>query len=171
MNINDTPQKYGFISKLLHWGIGFLILFQFLKIFERWNEKQNFISSILPPWHGSIGTILMGLILIRILWMIIQWNKRETANFAVKTGHLALYLFMLLAPLSALSLSLSKGRPISVFGLQIIEKGEPMANLAWFGQLHSPIALILIALVIGHAFMAFYHQFKKNGEPVLQKML
>lgn len=171
MQINDTHQQYGIISKILHWSIGILFLFQFLKVFDRWNNKENFITSNIPPWHGSIGVLLMGLVLARIIWLLVQWKNRDHSDKLVTYGHLALYVFMFLAPLSAICLSLSKGRSVGIFGTEIIAKGEALTQVAWFGQLHSPIALSLIVLVLGHVAMSIFHNIRSPEKATVSKML
>lgn len=170
MNIQDKPEKFGWVSKLLHHSIALLILFQFLKFFDDWNNKQNFISQMIKPWHGSVGILILFLVVIRIVWALSQLRNRHTEGIAAKFGHLALYLFMVLAPVSAVCLMLGKGYGLKMFSWQIIEKGYTVVELLPFGKMHGDIATILAILVVGHIGMALYHQFIKK-EKLLQKMM
>lgn len=167
--MKDTPEKYGFISRTLHHIIALLMIFQFLKLFENWNDKQNPISQMLPPWHGSIGAILLIFITIRIIWTLSQIRNRHSESFLAKAGHILLYVFMFFAPVTAICLMLAKGYGVKVFGTSIISSGNAIPSLLPVGELHGPISVTLCVLVIGHVGMALYHQFIKK-EKLLQKM-
>lgn len=164
-----APQKFGVVSRFLHHSIAILMVFQFLRLFNHWNDKQNFISENLPPWHGSVGMILAFLVIFRIVWALSQMKNRHTEGVAAKAGHILLYVMMFLAPFSAIALMLAKGYGLAIFGWQIVEKGVKVESLLSFGQLHSPISVILVALVLGHIAMALFHQFVKK-EKLIQKM-
>lgn len=167
--MKDKPEKYGIVSRMLHHVIALLMIFQFLKLFENWNDKQNPISQMLPPWHGSIGAILLALVAIRIIWALSQIRNRQSESFLAKAGHTLLYVFMFLAPVSAVCLMLGKGYGVKVFGTSIIAGGNAIPSLLPVGTLHGPISITLCVLVVGHVGMALYHQFIKK-EKLLQKM-
>lgn len=165
----DTPEKYGLFTKILHHAIAILMIFQFLKLFEHWNNKENFISSSLPPWHGSIGLILTLLISLRIIWSITQLRNRKVESKVAQIGHIMMYVFMTLTPITALMFMLGKGHAIKFFGNIIIPGGEGIPSLMILGNLHSPISIIFVTLVIGHIAMAIFHRLVKQDN-VFQKM-
>ena len=81
---------------------------------------------------------------------------------------------MIITPITAACFIISKGYPIKVFGLQLIAGGqvmsESMANcVATLGSLHSPFALLMILMVLGHITMAIKHRVQKD--PKLLKMI
>src|SRR3546814_11980422 len=61
----DSKERYGRISRFLHWGMALLIGWQLLKIFDRVADGENWIGQTLVPWHVSIGTLLLLLIAFR----------------------------------------------------------------------------------------------------------
>ena len=66
---------------------------------------------------------------------------------------------------------LGNGYGLTVFGMELVAKGDGIPWLAAFGRaVHSPLAWLLVAMVIGHAGMALVHHFVKR-DGVLRRML
>jgi len=171
--INDSKERYGSVSKWLHWLMGGLILWQFLKFFDRISDGEHWVGQTLVPWHVSIGALLLVLVVVRIVWALSQLKQRPKHDpataFVVKAGHLALYLGMALMPITGVLTMLGNGYGLTVFGVQLAAKGPEIAWAASLGSLHSPVAWITLLLVIGHTGMALLHHFK--GDDVLRRML
>ena len=55
--MNDTPNRYGVISRAFHWLMAVLILLQFMKFFDRISDGEHWIGrpSCRPtaPWASS----------------------------------------------------------------------------------------------------------------------
>lgn len=172
---NDSAQRYGSISRIFHWGMAVLLVWQGLKFFDRINDGEHWVGQTLVPWHVGIGSVLLLLVALRIIWAISQRNNRPVQNPAtaalVKIGHFLLYAGMALLPVTGVMYLVGNGYGWSPFGMQLIAKGpeiEWMANLG--GTLHSPVAWLLLIMVIGHVGIALIHQFvKKDG--TLDRML
>ena len=172
--IHDSEHRYGTVSRLLHWGMGALLLWQMLKFFDRISEGEHWIGQTLVPWHVSIGSVLLLLVVVRIVWAASQRRHRPVQDPAtaglVKAGHVLLYLGMALMPITGLMTMLGKGYGWKAFGVQLVERGAEIPWLAAVGSLHSPIAWALLAMVVGHVGIALVHGLvKKDG--VLQRML
>lgn len=171
--INDSKERYGSVSKWLHWLMGGLILWQFLKFFDRISDGEHWVGQTLVPWHISIGALLLVLVVVRIVWALSQLKQRPQHDpataFVVKAGHLALYLGMAALPITGVLTMIGNGYGLTVFGVQLAAKGPEIAWAASLGSLHSPLAWITLLLVIGHAGMALLHHFK--GDDVLRRML
>ena len=61
-------------------------------------------------------------------------------------------------------------RSWSPFGLQIVAVGPEIPWMAAVGSLHSPIAWVLLIMILAHIAIALFHHFvKKDG--VLRRML
>src|SRR5690554_6177966 len=73
--IVDTKQRYGLVSRLFHWGVALLVLWQVMKIFDRINDGEHWVGQNLVPWHVSIGSLLLVLIVLRIVWALGQHNN------------------------------------------------------------------------------------------------
>lgn len=171
----DSKERYGSVSRWLHWGMAFLIGWQMLKFFDRIADGEHWVGQTLVPWHISIGSLLMLLIVVRILWAASQRKHRPEQDPAtamlVKAGHGLLYLGMLLLPLTGIMTMVGKGYGLKVFGVQLIARGGgEIGWMAGLGSLHSPIAWGLLVMVIGHVGIALLHHFvKKDG--VLRRMV
>ncbi|QIW14886.1 hypothetical protein A4G20_00050 [Pasteurellaceae bacterium RH1A] len=163
----DNRQKYGTVSRFLHWSMA--LCFGFM-LYTGLAGEETFKA--LMPYHKSVGTILMGLLVIRIIWAIANRKNRPPAgNIMVTLGHLALYVLMIAVPVIALIRQYGGARgPLEVFGVNVMdgaaEKIDWMVNLG--GLLHGELAWALFALVGGHIVMAIYHQIK--GEKIINRM-
>ena len=172
--INDSKQRYGSVSKIFHWGMALLIGWQLLKLSDRISDGEHWVGLTLVPWHVSIGTLLLGLIVLRLLWVIKQRRQRPQQNPAtamlVKVGHGLLYAGMLLMPITGILLMLGGGYGLTAFGVEIFVKGEEIAWAASFGSLHSPLAWAVTLLIIGHIGIALVHHFVQR-DGTLTRML
>lgn len=172
--VNDSKERYGSVSKALHWVMALLICWQLLKLGDRIDEGEHWIGQVLVPWHVSIGTLLLLLIVLRLAWIASQRHQRPAHDpataFVVKAGHGLLLLGMLLMPISGMLVMLGGGYGLTAFGVEIFAKGEEIAWAASLGSLHSPIAWALAALILGHAGMALLHHFVHRDD-TLKRML
>lgn len=173
----DTKQRYGTVSRLLHWTMAVLVIWQALKLFDRINDGQHWVGQTLVPWHISVGTLIGVLIVVRIAWALRNLRNRPppaqppTLAMVARAGHIALYVGLVLLPVSGISIMVGNGYGLEAFGLQIVPAGPEIPWLATFGGvLHSPVAWLMVMLVIGHIVMALWHGLvRKDG--VLQRML
>lgn len=170
---SNPPERYDAISRAFHWGMAFLIAWQLLKVFDRIEDGEHWVGQSLVPAHVSIGTLLLVLAVLRIVWAVRQRDQRPaqdpTMARAVRAGHFVLYAAMVLMPITGILYLVGNGHGLGVFGMDLIAKGDEIAWMANLGSLHSPIAWILLALIVGHVGVALYHHFiRKDG--VLQRM-
>jgi len=170
----DTQERYGSISRFFHWGMGLLIIWQLLKFFDRISEGEHWVGQTLVPWHISIGSLLLVLVVLRLIWAAKQKNNRPVQDPAtallVKVGHGLLYAGMLLMPITGLLYMIGNGYGWAPFGIQLIARGDEIPWMASIGSLHSPIAWLLLIMIVGHVGIALLHHFvKKDG--VLRRMV
>ena len=171
----DSKERYGSITRIFHWGMALLIIWQFMKFFDRINDGEHWIGENIVSWHVSIGSLLLVLIVLRLIWAATQKNNRPEQDpstaFLVKAGHGLLYLGMLLLPITGLMIMIGNGYGWNPFGLGLIARGgAEIGWLATLGSAHSLIAWSLLILVLGHAGIALLHHFvKKDG--VVRRML
>lgn len=171
---NDSKERYGSISRIFHWGMAVLIIWQLLKIFDRINDGEHWVGKTLVPWHVSIGTLLLLLVVLRIVWTLKQRGQRPgqtpATAFLVKAGHFLLYVGMLLMPLTGVMIMLGNGYGLKAFDIQLIARGVEFPWMASLGSLHVPIAWILLVLTIGHIGLALIHHcIQKDG--TLRRMI
>jgi cytochrome b561 len=166
MLILNTEERYGAVSKIVHFVVALLIISMLTVGFVMANSKFN---PTLYFFHKSFGVLVLSLVSFRILWTLLN-KKTKIKSKIAKLGHLGLYIFMFLMPISGLLMSLYKGYSVKVFNLftiQSFEVNEALGNL--FNQIHEVSAILLVLLIVGHVFMALFHQFiLKDG--LLKKM-
>jgi len=172
--IKDSTERYGRISIVLHWLMTGLIGWQLLKLGDRIADGEHWIGQTLVPWHVSIGALLLVLIVLRIVWALSQRQHRPRQDPAtallVKAGHGLLYAGMALMPLTGVLTMLGGGHGLTVFGLELLNKGEEIPWASGLGSLHSPLAWGLTILIVGHAGIALIHHFIQRDD-TLRRML
>lgn len=166
--MNDSKERYGSVSKTFHWLMALLIGWQLLKFGDRIAEGEHWVGQTLVPWHISIGTLLLVLIVLRLLWVTTQRHQRPVQNPAtaklVKAGHGLLFAGMLLMPVTGALTMLGGGHGLTAFGMAIFAEGAEVAWAASLGSLHSPLAWGLTALIIGHTAMTLIHHFIQRDD-------
>ena len=159
----QTQPRYGIVARFFHWSMAALILWQFLKFFDRINDGEHWVGENLVPWHVSIGALLLVLVVLRAIWAFKQRGTIPPVNpqFAplVTLGPLMLYAVMLVLPLTGIMIMLGNGYGLSPFGIQLVERGTEISWMATLGSWHSPLAWLLLVLVIGHVGIALVHHF------------
>ena len=100
-------------------------------------------------------------------------NRPAAVSILSRLGHISLYLLLLVIPAVALLRQYGSGRSFEVFGVPVFsgfegEKIEWMIDLG--STFHSTLGWILLALIIGHIGMAFWHKHSAKQENVLPRM-
>lgn len=152
-------------ARALHWLIGLAIvgMIPLGLYFEELPESTDKMRIFFV--HAGIGLVVLGLSVWRVARRIRVGlpsplgSPSPRARRAARVVHGVLLAFTLYAPLTGLLVALGKGYPIAPFGLFTIHDGEPVPFLARLTGLHgAPLVLGLGLLTLGHALMAFKHQ-------------
>jgi cytochrome b561 len=177
IGVSDTPERYGLVSRALHWSMAALFAWQFLGMALDRIAEDSALANFLKATHSPFGFLLFVLVAIRAAWAFRARRARppyETGllGLAARAGHLALYALMIIVPLLALLRSYGSGRGLNAFGLvQIIPSTG--ARIDWMvapaSALHGPLAWALLALIGGHIAMVFVHR-ELLRDNVLAKM-
>ncbi|MFT4097486.1 MAG: cytochrome b [Rhodoblastus sp.] len=158
------PQRYDAVARSLHWASALLIFAAFVMGLT--------IDSLAREWrpaylnaHVLTGVAVVALALARLAWRAGHAvpapppGSSALAILAIKLGHGALYLMMMLVPLIGVATLFARGRGVD-FGL--FQISSPIERTKeWIGpttEIHEVAAYVLIALAIGHAAAAIYHQ-------------
>lgn len=175
MQSSALPQRYDSVARSLHWASALLIAAAFvmgLTIDALPRDSR-------PPYlnlHVLVGLAVVVLALVRLGWRAGHAapppaNSGPLATLALKLGHGALYLLMLVVPLIGFAPLFARGRGIN-FGLfQIASPIERTKD--WIGpttEVHEIAAYALIALAVGHAAAAVYHQVALKDGLMLRMM-
>jgi cytochrome b561 len=175
----DTPQRFGFISRGLHWAMALLLAWQFAGMVAKVTlGKDAALTSVLAAAHAHVGLLLLVLAAARCLWGWANKGRRPrhgagVIGVAAWLGHLALYALMLVVPFLAMLRMLGNNRPFNWFGVIPLndglgEKVEWMVAPA--SAVHGVLGWALLALIVGHMLMVLMHRYFWKDE-VAQRML
>ncbi|MDD8059381.1 MULTISPECIES: cytochrome b [Shewanella] len=163
---SNSSSGYGLTAILLHWlsAIAVFVLFGL----GFWMVDLTYYSSwyqTAPHIHKSIGLLLLGLILIRLVWRglsaspnALEHHKTWEKQLA-KWIHRLLYMLLLFIMVSGIMISTADGRDIWIFDWFAVPFPnafiDDQADLA--GIVHQYLAYTLITLVVFHALGAIKH--------------
>lgn len=163
---------------IFHWltGLAFLIVLcigLYLDFMPRGPEKGEMIGL-----HKSIGTLVFVIAVLRLCWRfkegsITRIAKLTRAQTILATSvHHLLLLATLMMPISGITLSISGGRGLSVFGQQIVAGGGD--KIEWLNSIahtmHTGAVNVILVILFLHIAGAIKHQFiDKDG--TLSRML
>lgn len=177
--LTNSDSQFGLVSKAFHWliAIGVFGLFGVglwmvdLTYYDSWYRTA-------PYYHKSVGVIVGGLMLARLLWMIKNGKPKALVShqpwetLLSKATHLLIYALVFSIVVSGYLISTADGRGLEVFNwFQIPSLGslfENQEDLA--GEVHEVMAFGLIGLVILHAVAAIKHHWIDKDE-TLRRML
>lgn len=168
--MNTVPQRYTGLAIILHWvmALAFLLMLVsgFVMAYGGLPPGQRFD---LYQWHKSLGVVLLLAFFLRLGLRLVRRPPPLPASFprweavAAKAGHRALYLCMIIMPVSGwIVVSASVyGLPTIVFGLfewphvpgltgdKAVEQGA--------GSVHLVMALAFVLLIAVHIAAVVKH--------------
>jgi len=172
-----SPARYTRIAVLLHWGIAALLFAQiafgwFLTTLPRGAAARGFYVNL----HKSTGLTLGLLIVIRLLWRLahspppLPQSLPGWERAAARSSHVALYLAMLVMPLSGYLASNFSKYGVKLFNAVTLAPWGPDDHrlYAAFNTLHVVMAYAFAALIVIHVLAALRHILRRNG--ILQRM-
>lgn len=166
MQIVDTETKYGLVTRLLHWAIAGLILWQFLGMGLRLMLGRHPVSAFFVGSHQGVGALLFVLICARVLWALVNTGRRPPhsglVGLAAKAGHFVLYALMVAVPVLGLLRAWGGTRGFAPFGVPIFAPRAEGEQIGWAvdaaNLLHGELAWLLGAVVLGHVVMVGVHE-------------
>lgn len=175
MAVTDTKERYGSLSRWLHWGMALLLLWQFLTVGTRILLEDSAIDEFMWSTHKPLGLLLFILIIIRILWALHNLSRRPSSvSKMASLGHFALYGLILLVPALGLLRQYGSGRSFEPFGITLFP-GFEGDKISWMVEpgnlLHGSSGWVLLVLILGHIFITFWHRRQPDDEDVLKRML
>jgi cytochrome b561 len=178
----NSADHYGLVSRFLHWAMALLILAMIgVGAYMTDLAKEDPLRAQLYSMHKAVGVTLLGLAVIRILWILVSRPpvmpdalQRWEVVLAKSTVGL-LYLLMLATPIAGYLMTNTGGKPISYFGLFELPAlmGENHDLHEVLEEVHEILAFTILALVGLHVIGALKHRFfdKDPNADVLKRML
>lgn len=174
----NTAERWGWAFLLMHWLTALWVVGLFalgywmvgLDYYDDWYRRAPFI-------HKSLGVLLAGLILLRLLWRGFNAIPRALPAAAwqrwlARVTHALLYVLLCVCIASGYFISTADGSAIDVFGWFSVP-GWPLGmaqqeELA--GQVHEVSTWALVILAALHALAALKHHVFDRDE-TLRRML
>lgn len=175
--VDPLVKRYTKLTKFLHWSIALVVICLLFSFFLDDVPKTSKATAIML--HKSFGLTVLGLMLIRFIW-ILHTGRPDLAPDSPRwervLAHIvqrSFYLFLIAMPLSGWMMSTAAGHPPVYFNLYTlpfpgIAPNEGLGGL--FFDAHKAIAFILIGLLILHVAGALKHHFI-DKDHVLKRML
>ncbi|TKS54630.1 cytochrome b [Luteimonas yindakuii] len=178
MQLRNAPDRWGPVSKLLHWTIVVLIgwlAWLGLTMVDMPTTPAKIDAYAL---HKSLGLTLLALVTLRLAWRLyagaahaLSGTPRWQTRIAGIT-HAGMYVLMFVIPLSGWLFNSASGYPLQwfrQFNLPALAGQDAM--LAQSARLvHEVGVWLLLALVAMHAGAALYHHFVQR-DATLRRML
>ncbi|MDZ7841948.1 MAG: cytochrome b [Gammaproteobacteria bacterium] len=179
MLIRNTGDRYGLVSKALHWTLAVLMLglvwlgwvLVGMGYYDRWYYTVE-------TAHASFGMLVLALAAFKLVWMLYspapgpQPELRAWERGTSKLVHWLLLLSMFLIPVTGYLTSTSSGGTVAMFDWFEIPAVVPVSDALrdWVIDVHYYAAYAVLVLVILHAGAALKHQFiDRHG--TLKRML
>ncbi|HWJ70565.1 MAG TPA: cytochrome b [Sphingobium sp.] len=176
MTLRDNPHHYGTVSRVLHWAMAALFVWQFSGMALKLILGRVPLMAFWVGTHPSVGTALLLLLLLRAAWAFVERGRRpayqaDRLGRLAALGHMVLYGLMFIIPALALARMVGSGRGVRLFGMQLKPPtGEEIGWMTAPGDLiHGKLAWLLLFLIAGHVAMVVVHQWR--GESVLRRMI
>ena len=180
MIIRNTQNTFGLISKALHWLMAILLTGLFaVGLYMTELDYYDSLYHTLPWWHKSIGLLVIGLLIFRLVWRMVNPMPKTLEShkkWEISLAHILQKIFyglILLIGVSGYLISTAKGKGIDFFTLfevpaitQSLE--EDRADL--IGEAHEILAIIFILFAVLHAMAALKHHFIDKDETLKRMM-
>ncbi|MGE8498850.1 MAG: cytochrome b [Pseudomonas sp.] len=158
----DSPQRYGTVSRVLHWGMALGFAWMFATTLTTYFFAESALDELLWPTHKSVGALMMLLLLVRGAWSLLNARRRPAStSLLAHLGHLALYAVMFAVPFIGLLRQFGSGRAFAPFGIPLMPGFEGGA-IKWMtdlgGNFHGLLGWTLLALTVGHIAAALWHR-------------
>lgn len=179
MSLENTVQKFGSLTKFLHWTIFILFVVQYYLVYRREYFPKGSAEKIqYMMLHKSFGICVLILAFIMLVWRNvgtrpgIPSNMSSLERFCAKTIHTLLYLAIFVMPITGILMSQFGGRPVPFFNWFTLpnpfSKNEALGNFCY--NTHVISSYIIIGIVVLHVLAAFFHHFVRKDN-VLKRML
>jgi cytochrome b561 len=178
VRLRNTRENWGAVARSLHWAMAVLIIGMMPLgwVAASWPLSKTKLQLFF--WHKSIGTLLLALVALRILWRFLDHapalptTMTRLEQTLARAAHLTLYGLMVAIPLSGWVINSAANFPFKVFGLlplpAIVEPSKATQSLA--ETLHLGLFWALASLLTLHVAAALHHHYRVRDD-VLGRML
>src|SRR5436305_9213810 len=159
MPLVNARTRYDSVAMVLHWSIAAMMVFMLLFSGDMMEIEEEETGGILPSVHVSIGSAILILSVIRIVWRLINpppalpSSMTPWERIASKCVHVLFYVLLIALPTTGwlafhdLAVNEPSMAGVTIFG--VLPVPDAPAMLLPAGELHgflSSVALALLAL-------------------------
>lgn len=183
MPLRNSAHRYGSVTKLLHWSVFLLLLFQYLaaKIMTHIGRDSTVLGvgqDFLYDWHKSIGLVILALMIVRLAWRsatpLPDWSPMlsEPERRLSHRLEVLMYLMLLAMPISGYLFVMAGNYGVRLFGAwhlpNPIGKRPELAHASLvLHVLFSYAVLVVVSWHVGHVLKKHCY----DGGKFLQRML
>ena len=168
-------ERYGFVARLLHWLIVFLVAAQFVLGWAMPDVHRGMQPIGLIAWHLATGAALIAAMAARVIWRLTHRpppaNLPPLVDTVSRATHFLLYAALLAVPVLGWINASSRGWAVQLFGalrLPALASTGSALGLS-MGDIHSALAWVLLVLIGMHVGAALFHRFVLKDK-VLQRI-
>lgn len=179
MSITNAGDRWGAVSKGLHWGTALIILAQFITGFLRYFKivSADTWALFYKYWHMPAGVAVLLLVVFRLAWRLAQthpglagearWWERLSAHGV----HIYLYVAMLLLPLTGWIGFNALKIDVDPFGVALPRLFWDIRPLSFImADVHLYLAVGLVVALILHIAGALKHHFLDQDDTLLRML-
>jgi len=158
-------QKYHPLSQIIHWLTAIIVVIAFVLGPEDVDELDNPSLDLGLQTHETLGLVVFGLTVFRILWVLFTQPPLAVPMAAwmrviSKVLHGSLYLLLIAVPLTAILGTWLEGDALNLLKATIPSPFSTSENIGEFLlDLHPTLADTLLILAGVHAAAALFHHF------------
>jgi cytochrome b561 len=178
MPTRNDSEHWGTISIALHW-LTFVIVFAVSIVGLLMTEMGSSMFKVqVYTQHKNFGLLVLALTALRLLWRLVARAPEPVANtpawqeWSARATHGALYLLLLLVPLSGWWFNSAAGFALPWFGLVKLPAlaAFDAQTKALARETHETLFYVLAALVAVHAMAALWHHYRVKDRTLVRML-
>ncbi len=193
MELRDTLDRYGILSRAFHWTIALLIavavplgLWAASIGAQNTDVHQKLLRESVLFWHKSVGLTVLFLSIVRVAWRLrsaappLPVELSRVNRVAAKAVHVLLYVLILGLPVTGILLSQAAGFPVSFFGLfslpvfvhadiavPVLQRPNVLAGILLHKSILPTVLYITLSL---HVLALLTHHFVSGNKSIWSRM-
>lgn len=177
--MTDSASRTGYsgLSKLLHWVTALLVVLQIAIALRAWKLPVGDVKEALLGSHRSIGITILLITALRLWWRAthpvpaLPGSVTPIVRGLARGNQYAMYVILLLLPLSGWAMSNAEGVSVSWFGVinlpRVIAADPSLAGT--LKLIHLLLNTLLFTSIALHVGGAVRHLVARDG--IVQRML
>jgi cytochrome b561 len=176
MPLINRPDRYGLVSRALHWTMFVALVYQFVgaNIMSRMGQGAHVFGMAGDTWynwHKSIGLVLLLVVVARLIWRrttpLPEWHPSlsEVERRIAHRLETMLYWLLFVLPVTGYLFVMAGGFGVKLFGL--VDLPNPIGKQSWtwiVWTLHVAGAYLLLIVIAWHVgLIVRKHWFERTG--------